>query len=58
MLERFGMDGNSKLVSMPLAPHFELNVSLSPSMKEERDYMAQVPYVCLVGSLMYVMVLP
>ena len=56
MLERFGMDDNSKPVSLPFAPHFKLSVSLSPSMEEDRDYMAQVPYASLVGSLMYAMV--
>ena len=50
------MNGNSKLMSTPLAPHFKLSVSLLPSMEEERDYMAQVPYASLVGSLMYAMV--
>ena len=31
VLERFGMDGNSKSVSTTLAPHFKLSASLSPS---------------------------
>ena len=50
------MNGNSKLMSTPLAPHFKLSVSLLPSMEEERDYMAQISYASLVGSLMYAMV--
>ncbi|KAH7852964.1 hypothetical protein Vadar_031538 [Vaccinium darrowii] len=57
VLERFGVGkGNSKPVSVPLAPHFKLSASLSPSSEEERKYMTNVPYASLVGSLMYAMV--
>ena len=44
------------LVSTPLAPYFKLSVLLSPHTDEEREYMAHVPYVSLIGSLMYAMV--
>ena len=56
MLEGYGMDGNSKLVTTPLAPQFKLSASLSLSTEKERDYMTQVSYASLVGSLMYAMV--
>ena len=56
VLQRFGMNSNTKLVSTPLAPHFKLIALLSPHTYEEREYMAHVPYASLVGSLMYAMV--
>ena len=43
VLRRFGMDGNIKAVSTPLAPHFKLSATLSPSTDEE-EYMSRVPY--------------
>ena len=56
VLQRFGVSEQSKLVSTPLAPHFKLSASLSPSTDEEREYMSRVPYSNAVGSLMYAMV--
>ena len=56
MLQQFGIEENTKLVSKPLASHFELSMRLSLSTKEEKKYMAQVPYASLVESLIYVMV--
>ena len=56
VLQRFGMTEQSKPVSTPLAPHFKLSSSLSPSTDEEREYMSKVPYSNAVGSLMYAMV--
>ena len=55
VLKGFGMEGNSKLVTTPLAPPFKLSASLSSSTKKECDYMPQVPYSSLIGSLMYAM---
>ncbi|BBG93155.1 hypothetical protein Prudu_001078 [Prunus dulcis] len=54
VLQRFGMNDNSKPVSTPLAPHFKLNASISPKTSEESYYMAQIPYdkvtsQCVVG---------
>ncbi|KAH9696084.1 hypothetical protein KPL71_023037 [Citrus sinensis] len=56
VLERFGMDDKTKPVCTPLAPHFKLRSSSCPRSQEEHDYMARVPYACVVGSLMYAMV--
>ena len=56
VLQRFGMNENSKPVSTPLAPHLKLSSLLSPKTDEERAYMAKVPYANAVGSLMYAMV--
>ena len=56
VLRRFGMDGNIKAVSTPLAPHFKLSAALSPITDEEKEYMSRVPYQSAVGSLMYAMV--
>ncbi|VVA40018.1 PREDICTED: Retrovirus-related, partial [Prunus dulcis] len=56
VLQRFGMNENSKPVSTPLAPHFKLSASMSPKTGEESHYMAQIPYASAVGSLMYAMV--
>ncbi|KAL5865755.1 hypothetical protein ACOSQ3_003269 [Xanthoceras sorbifolium] len=56
VLQRFGMNEQTKPVSTPLAPHFKLSAQLSPKNDEEREYMAKVPYANAVGSLMYAMV--
>jgi hypothetical protein len=45
ILSRFGMN-NVKLVLVPLASHFKLSSSLSPSTKEEKEYMSRIPYKC------------
>lgn len=49
------MNDNSKLVSTPFASHLKL-ASMSPRNDEESRYMAQIPYVSVVSSLMYTMV--
>ena len=56
VLHRFGMDGKTKPVSTPLAPHFKLSASLSPTTDADREFMSKVPYASAVGSLMYAMV--
>ncbi|KAM2077718.1 hypothetical protein ACFX1R_025466 [Malus domestica] len=56
VLQRFRMNENSKPVSTPLASHFKLSASMSPKTIEESQYMAQIPYANVVGSLMYAMV--
>ncbi|KAM2761386.1 hypothetical protein COP1_025857 [Malus domestica] len=56
VLQRFRMNENSKPVSTPLASHFKLSASMSPKTVEESQYMAQIPYANVVGSLMYAMV--
>lgn len=50
------MEKSAKPVTTPLAPHFKLSATLSPSSDKDREYMAQVPYASLIGSLMYAMV--
>jgi hypothetical protein len=52
---RFGMN-NMKPIQIPLASHFNISSGLCPSNDEEKDYMSRVPYVNVVGSLMYAMV--
>jgi len=56
VLQRFNIDDDTKSVSTPLAPHFKLKATMSPTIVEEREYMTRVPYASAVGSLMYVMV--
>ena len=50
------IDGDTKSVSTPLAPHFKLKAIMSPPTVEEGEYMTRVPYASAVGSLMYAMV--
>ena len=56
VLQRFNINGNTKFVSTPLAPHFKLKATMSPTTIEECEYMTRVPYANAVGSLMYAMV--
>ncbi|KAE8717034.1 cytochrome P450 71A9-like [Hibiscus syriacus] len=56
VLQCFGMNENTKHVSIPQAFHLKLSSQLSPKTNEEREYMAKVPYPNAVGSLMYAMV--
>ena len=55
VLERFNMQ-NKKLVTTRLARHFKLSKEMCPKNLEEMDYMSKVPYVPVVGSLMYAMI--
>jgi len=56
VLQRFNIDSDTKSVSTPLAPHFKLKATMSPTTVEEREYMTRVPYASTVGSLMHAMV--
>lgn len=56
VLQRFNMNSKTKPVSTPMAPYFKLSALQSPKSDEERDYMKNVPYASVVGSLMYAMV--
>ena len=56
ILQRFNIDDDTKSISTPLAPHFKLNATISPTIVEEHEYMTRVPYTSAVGGLMYVMV--
>ncbi|KAE8722922.1 putative LRR receptor-like serine/threonine-protein kinase [Hibiscus syriacus] len=55
VLQCFGMNENTKHVSIPLASHLKFSSQLSPT-NEEQEYMAKVPYANAVGSFMYAMV--
>jgi len=39
-----------------LATNFKLDANTLPDTNKEKDYMNEVPYFAIVGSLMYVMV--
>ena len=56
VLQKFNINGDTKTVSTPMAPHFKLKATMSPTTVEEREYMTCVPYASAAGSLMYVMV--
>jgi len=56
ILQRFNIDGDTKSVSTPLAPHFKLKATMSPNTVKERECITRVPYASAVGSLMYAMV--
>ena len=47
---------NAKPVSTPLAAHFRLSSGLSPQLEDDVNYMSQVPYSSVMGSLMYAMI--
>lgn len=51
--KRFGANDETKPVSNPLTPHFNLNANMSPTNDAKRDNMKKVPYANVVGSLMY-----
>jgi len=55
VLQKFNINGDTKSVSIPLAPHFKLKTTMSPTSFEEHEYMTHVPYASTVGSLMYAM---
>jgi len=56
VFQRFNIDSDTKSVSTPLAPHFKLKATMSPTTIEEREYMTRMPYANTVGSLIYAMV--
>jgi len=41
------------LVTTPLDPHIMLSKDLSPESEEERTQMKKIPYLTMVGSIMY-----
>ena len=55
LLQSFQIE-NSKPISTPLATNFKLDANTLPDTNKEKDYMNEVPYFAIVGSLMYVMV--
>ena len=46
----------TKVVSKPLAKHFELSTTQSPSTNKEKNEISSIPYSSAVGSLMYDMI--
>jgi len=42
--QRLNINGDTKSVSTPLAPHFKLKTTISPTTVEKREYMTRVPY--------------
>ena len=53
VLQKFDINSDMKSVSTPLAPHFKLKDTISPTFVEEREYMIHVPFAGAVGRLMY-----
>jgi hypothetical protein len=47
---------NTKPVSTPIAPHFKLSSSRSPTTDLDFEYLPKVSYSSVVGSFMYAMV--
>jgi len=56
VFQRFNINSDTKSVSTPLASHFKLKDTMSPTTVEERAYICRVPYASAVDSLMYAMV--
>jgi len=56
VLRRFNINGDTKSVSTPLAPHFKLKVIMSPTTIEEHEYMTRMSYTSAFSSLMNAMV--
>ena len=55
ILKRFNIE-KSKVVTLPLAPHFKLSLAMCPCDEKEKELMSKVPYESAVGTLMYLMV--
>lgn len=47
---------NAKPVSVPLASHFKLSSSESPSSNEDEEFMSPIPYANADWSIIYDMV--
>jgi hypothetical protein len=47
---------NTKPGSTPIAPHFKLSSSRSPTIDLDFEYLPKVSYSSVVGSFMYAMV--
>jgi len=52
LLQKYGMS-DCKPVLTPLPPKLILSHSMAPTTQEDKDFMAQVPYLSAVGSLQY-----
>jgi len=56
ILQKININDDTKSISTPLAPHFKLKATISPTTVEKREYMTYVSYASAIGSLMYTMV--
>ena len=56
ILQKFNINGDTKSVSTPLAPHFKLRAIMSPTRIEKHEYMSYVPYASALGNLIYAIV--
>ncbi|KAF2318356.1 hypothetical protein GH714_005890 [Hevea brasiliensis] len=55
VLKHFNMS-NAKPVTISFATHFMLSVDISPKIDEKMEHTSSVPYLSVVGSIMYAMV--
>ena len=56
VLQKFNINGDTKSVNIPLAPHFKLKAIMSPITVEKLEHMTHIPHASAVGSLIYVIV--
>ena len=56
ILQKFNINDDTKSVNILFALHFKLKFTMSLISVEKREYMTHVPYVNVVGSLIYAMV--
>ena len=49
ILQRFNINSDTKSISTPLAPHFKLKATMSPTFVEESEYMSHVLYASAVS---------
>ena len=54
VLQKFNTNSDTKFVSTPVASHFKLKATMSPTTVKEREYVSRT--LCSVGSLIYAMV--
>lgn len=47
---------NEKYVNTPLAIHLKICTDMCPKTQGDMDYMSEVPYISVVGSLMDAMI--
>lgn len=55
VIDRFCMVG-ATVVSTPFARHFRLAFGLCPRTQEDLEFMKDIPYFSMVGSIMYAIV--
>ena len=55
VLQKFNINGDTKFISTPLAPHFKLRATMSRITVKECENMSHIPYTSAVDSLIYAM---